>query len=450
MTDYPAKYRTIPSSEDHAYHSDVHEAGVSEDDLYSTTLVNGTSFFLSRLAGSPFYPIFSSYMSSVYTCTKLVCQFYCTITSKQSSLSRRIFVSIIAMIFLVTSLCLSTFIRSAPSTFLSFALFNTASLAVSAGYLCTATYAGAALLGPSFLQTVLSGQAAVAVVTSAVQVASSIISLWGSSPKPVSLEVKRADGEDNQAEEIAARIFFCVSVIFIGIVLVAYTWLTRQSFYKSVTGALEQHREVRNVEELTSLVADHRRTPQTEADSRVYHVVKQNLIFMFSIAYVFAVTLAVFPAITARVQSVNLRIHPLLFTAVHNLVLNIGDLVGRYSCSFPRLLVRSAKKILAMSLLRTLFIPLILLCNVHRPATTPPVSPIINSDILFMIILLTMGYTNGFVSSMATLTVSSLEHNPRLKGRREDVDVAATLGGSFAIVGLASGALCSFVIQAMI
>lgn len=146
----------------------------------------------------------------------------------------------------------------------------------------------------------------------------------------------------------------------------------------------------------------------------------------------------------------NPSIHPLLFTAVHFFVCNIGDLVGRYSCSFPCLLVWSAKNILAMSLFRTLFIPLILLCNIHRPATTPPVSPIINSDIIFMAILLTMGYTNGFVACQATLAVSSLEHNPGLKRRREDVDVAATLGGSFAIVGLASGALCSFGVQAMI
>jgi len=147
---------------------------------------------------------------------------------------------------------------------------------------------------------------------------------------------------------------------------------------------------------------------------------------------------------------VNPGIHPLLFTAVHFLVFNIGDLVGRYSCSFPRLVVWSARKILAMSLLRTLFIPLILSCNVLRPATTLPVSPIISSDILFMVIMLTMGYTNGFVSSLALLAVSSVEHNPRLKGRREDVDVAATLGGSFVIVGLASGALSSFGVQAMI
>lgn len=67
-----------------------------------------------------------------------------------------------------------------------------------------------------------------------------------------------------------------------------------------------------------------------------------------------------------------------------------------------------------------------------------------------MLILLTMGVTNGFVSTLATLAASSLEHNPRLKGRREDVDIAATLGGFFAIVGLATGALSSFGVQAMI
>ena len=67
-----------------------------------------------------------------------------------------------------------------------------------------------------------------------------------------------------------------------------------------------------------------------------------------------------------------------------------------------------------------------------------------------MTIMLIMGYTTGYVATLAVLAVSSLEHNPRLKGRREDVDVAATLGGSFIILGLAFGALSSFGIQAMI
>ncbi|KAF8138672.1 nucleoside transporter-domain-containing protein [Boletus edulis] len=439
MPDSPVKYRAIPLSEGEADHH-TRQAEAQTKWTYFllgcaillpwNALINATSFFLSRMAGSGFYPTFSSYMSTAYYDTY-------NFMLLQSSPSRRIFVTIIVMILLVTSLCFSTFIRGTPLSFLSFALFSAATLAAASGYQCTAVYAGAALLGAPYLQTVISGQAAVAVAVSVVQVVSTLISLWGSSPEPGSMKVTMANAGDDQAEEIAARIFFGVSTIFLCIILAAYAWLTRQPFYKSVISTLEPHYETGDIDERTGLVEDDRRNSPTD----------KNVTFMFSIAYVFA---AVYPAITVRVRSVNLGIHPMLFTAIHFLVFNVGDLVGRYACSFPRLIVWSAKKILVMSLLRTLFVPLFLLCNVQQSTTTIPISPIISSDTLFMAILLAMGYTNGYVSSIALLAVSSLEHNPRLNGRREDVDVAATLGGSFVIVGLASGALSSFGVQSMI
>lgn len=102
-----------------------------------------------------------------------------------------------------------------------------------------------------------------------------------------------------------------------------------------------------------------------------------------------------------------------------------------------------------MTLLRTVFIPLLLLCNVHRSAHTALLPPIINSDLLFMIILFAMGYTCGFVACTAMLAVASVEHNPNLEGRHEDVDVAASLGGTCMIVGLGLGALASFGVEAM-
>jgi equilibrative nucleoside transporter 1/2/3 len=209
----------------------------------------------------------------------------------QSSPSRRIFTSIIAMILLVTSLCLSTFIRGTPSIFFAFALFNAVSMAVTVSCLCTAVYAGAALLGTSFLQIVLSGQAAIGVAVSAVQVASSMVALWDSSLNHVSIEVTRADGREDQVEDIAARIFFGVSAIFLSIVLIAYTRLSRQSFYKSITSALGQPRGVGDPDECTGLGADDRRNSLTEPNSHVYQVFRQNLVFMFSLTYVFAVTL---------------------------------------------------------------------------------------------------------------------------------------------------------------
>ena len=51
-----------------------------------------------------------------------------------------------------------------------------------------------------------------------------------------------------------------------------------------------------------------------------------------------------------------------------------------------------------------------------------------------MLILLLFGATNGYVSSMCMMAAPSLTHNLRLKGRAEDVDVAATVA-SFCLVG---------------
>ena len=175
-------------------------------------------------------------------------------------------------------------------TFFAFALFNAASMAVTVSYLCTAVYAGAALFGTSFLQIVLSGQAAIGAAVSAVQVVSSMIALRGSPPKFPSIKIMRADGREDQVEEMAARIFFGVSVIFLAIVLIAYMWLTRQSFYKSITSTLEQYRGVGDPDERTTLVVDDRRNSSTEPNSHVYQVFRQNMIFMFSIVYVLAVT----------------------------------------------------------------------------------------------------------------------------------------------------------------
>ena len=202
------------------------------------------------------------------------------------------------MILLVASLFLSTFIRGTPTGFFAFALFNSVAQAVASGYLCTAVYAGAALLGGSFLQTVISGQAAAAVAVSAVQVASSLISLWGSPREPGPMQVAKAH---DKAEEVAARIFFAVSTIFLVITLGVYAWLERQPFYKSVVSTLEPHCELGNPDERTGLVADDRTNPPTKPTSQVYRVFKQNLIFMFSVAYVFAVTLVCAYCITVIV-----------------------------------------------------------------------------------------------------------------------------------------------------
>jgi solute carrier family 29 (equilibrative nucleoside transporter), member 1/2/3 len=87
------------------------------------------------------------------------------------------------------------------------------------------------------------------------------------------------------------------------------------------------------------------------------------------------------------------------------------------------------------------------MCNIQRPSASSPSTPLINSDVLFMLILLAFGLSNGYVSSMCMISAPSLEHNPRLEGRKEDVDVAATVASFCLVGGLAIGSIASFAVK---
>ena len=78
----------------------------------------------------------------------------------------------------------------------------------------------------------------------------------------------------------------------------------------------------------------------------------------------------------------------------------VGDYAGRtYLPAFRPLLIASHIGVLLLSLSRTLFIPLFLLCNVvPRPADS--LHPLINSDTAYFLILLAFGLSNGFVSPL--------------------------------------------------
>ncbi|KAI6034106.1 nucleoside transporter-domain-containing protein [Pisolithus microcarpus] len=413
-------------------------------------LINAVSFFKSRLVGTPMRAVFSSYQSSAFTATGLFFQAYCTMTSKQSSPSRRVLSSIIVLTVFVFLFFLSTFAQINPSIFFAFVLVCSIAMSASGVYLSTAVYAGAALLGGPYMQSTVSGQAAIAVIVSTVELISSSLSVWGASPEAIATFIAEDGIGDGKTEESAARVFFGVSVLFMASTFVASVWLTKQPLYKSTVGILDHQPKApegtEDDEERHGLATSTQSIPLSSPSLDLWQVFKANFSFMLSTAYTFIATLAIFPAITSTVLPTNPRIHPLLFIDAHFLVFNVGDLLGRYICSFPRMIVWSADKILAMSLLRTLFIPIILFCNVQRAAEIPPV---IGSDTLYMLILLALGLSNGYAFTLSLLAASSLQHNHRLRGYG-DVDIVATLCAFAIVLGLAVGSLLSFAVRAAI
>jgi equilibrative nucleoside transporter 1/2/3 len=137
----------------------------------------------------------------------------------------------------------------------------------------------------------------------------------------------------------------------------------------------------------------------------------------------------------------------LVFTSIHFLLFNIGDFGGRLLLSFPSLIIWSGPSLLLLSLLRIGFIPLFLLCNVQSRGSVP--SAVVFGDAWFMIILLAFGATNGWLSTLVMVAAPNADRNPQLKGRREDVETAATVASFCLVAGLAGGSIMSFAVRAM-
>ncbi|KAG6818846.1 hypothetical protein H0H93_001083, partial [Arthromyces matolae] len=393
-------------------------------------MITATPYFLSRLNDSPLKGVFSSYLSVTFTACNFIFLAHATVVSKQTSPSHQTRRCIIWLSILCLVLTLGTYVQLSPGLFMAVTLLIGAAQSALGSYLQTSVVAVASLYGPQALQSMMSGQAAAAVAISSVQVLSSALFIWNSTPEQI-----LANAIDGTAEKDSARVFFALSTVFLVISVLAHRVLVSKHTYKALVAHLD------HVEHpLTS----HGRETFSKEWNNIVRVSKVNISFEMAVAYVFIVTLAVFPPISTSVQPTNPNIHPLLFNAVHFLVFNIGDFLGRYVCSFPSLLIWSSRWLASLSFARTLFIPIFLMCNVQRPSTEFPTAPIINSDLMFMLILFAFGLSNGYVSSLCMMSAPSLDHNPRLKGRKEDVDVAATVASFSLVGGLALGSVASF------
>ncbi|KAI0650151.1 nucleoside transporter-domain-containing protein [Trametes meyenii] len=410
-------------------------------------IITATPYFLSRLEGTSLKSTFSSYLSTTFTAANLAFLAHATITAKTASNTRRVLYPLGFLAVLSFTFTMSTYAHPAPGGFFAFVLLNAVGQAAAGSYLQTAVVAIASLFGPAAMQAVMSGQAAVAVAISGVQVMSAAASVRGTRPEAVVLS--------SEPEEKSAFIFFGLSTVFLVVCAVVHIWLVSLPAYKSVVARAASHRRARSqeaaalLEESSDMSADHHR--KVDEKHHVVRVAKANGVFNVAVAYVFIVTLAVFPPITVSVLPTNPTVHPLVFSAVHFLMFNIGDFAGRTICSLPALHVWSARRLLTLSLLRTLFIPLFLMCNVQwASAVSDTRGPIISSDIAFMTIVLLFGLSNGYVSSMCMIAAPSLAHNPKLQGRAEDVDVAATVAGFCIVGGLAVGSVVSFGVRAVV
>ncbi|KAG6866489.1 hypothetical protein C0991_003033 [Blastosporella zonata] len=241
----------------------------------------------AQLNGSPLRAVFSSYQSVTFTASNFIFLAHATAVSKRRSPSRQIRQTLLWLSALCLLLTFSTYVSIPAGIFFTLTLFVGAAQAALGSYLQTSVVAVASLYGPQALQAMMSGQAAVAVVVSSVQLLSSALFIWKATPEEVS-----ANAIDGQAEKNSARVFFALSTLFLVLSTFANNVLVSKPTYKTLVGPLEQKfvPGIGSLEGAQSLVS-HRRDSYTSEKNHIMRVAKANITFELAVAYVFIVTL---------------------------------------------------------------------------------------------------------------------------------------------------------------
>eukprot|EP00041_Stephanoeca_diplocostata_P029188 m.855386 g.855386 ORF g.855386 m.855386 type:complete len:539 (+) comp23509_c0_seq2:190-1806(+) len=169
----------------------------------------------------------------------------------------------------------------------------------------------------------------------------------------------------------------------------------------------------------------------------------------FSVAFVFTVTLAVFPAVAANIQSNSTGSYATkLFVPVFCFLgFNLGDWIGRTIAGRPSLRWPPPEKPSLMKypvLCRVVLIPLFMLCNTDTSSLSPTqvVPNLITPDAIPYILMLITGVSNGYWGTLCMM------YGPGMVAS-EDSERAGSLMLLSLVVGLLMGSVMAFAILAI-
>jgi len=257
--------------------------------------------------------------------------------------------------------------------------------------------------------------------------------------------------------------FFCFvfAVVFLGFSLGLYIWLTRSEFFQHYNGetpreaieAKEMEKGTANEEQEKLMNGDGPHPPPVKVTipPRInpLSVFTQIFPYALSVFFVFAVTLACFPATTLQVVSVNAKEYPTwanyYFIPVCCFVLfNVGDYLGRFAAekvAWPGPGRVGMAVTFTASLLRVLFVPLFIFCNADPINRSLPVW--FNSDTAYILIMLLFSFSNGYITNICMASAPQV-CQPELRM------TAASLMVALLGLGLATGAVLSSLVASIL
>ncbi|XP_042289156.1 equilibrative nucleoside transporter 1-like [Thunnus maccoyii] len=175
----------------------------------------------------------------------------------------------------------------------------------------------------------------------------------------------------------------------------------------------------------------------------VLNIFKQIWVMALSVCFIFTVTIGIFPAVTVEVKSTIAAggAWDTYFIPVSCFLLfNVMDWVGRSLtavCMWPN---KDSIWLPVLVVLRVIFIPLFMLCNV-QPRHYLPV--LFSHDIWYIIFMIFFSFSNGYLASLCMC------FGPK-KVPPHEAETAGAIMAFFLSLGLALGAAVSFAFRVMI
>ncbi|CAK9441068.1 uncharacterized protein LODBEIA_P49370 [Lodderomyces beijingensis] len=386
--------------------------------------LSASAFYSSRFYASPaLSSIYSPTMMSISTITSTVGSYI--LSQKQSGVNYRSRVqtglSVTIVIFVVMALTsvAPLFLHMGDTVFFAILMTMVFMSALATCLAQNGTMAIVNVLGSIYANSVMVGQAVAGVLPSIALIISVILA--GEQAMEVH-EIK---------PDFGIFWYFLTSSI-VCILALALFFISRDKKEASYSGLAE------------AMVSQHEESPEEELETQKkfvpFAVLWSKLKYIaMTIFLTFSITLS-FPVFASVVQSTNAKSKVLsrVFIPSIYLIWNVGDLLGRILCGYPRLrmLITNPRTLLVYSIARLVFIPLFMTCNIHPGKA----DPLINSDLWYILLQLLFGVSNGQLCTSSFMVVGDFCDTD------DEKEAAGGFTAVFLSVGLAVGSVLSYLL----
>lgn len=343
-----------------------------------------------------------------------------------ASYPRRIVLALVTLTasFLLLALSTKLFLDVSAQGYFGFMVVMVLLSSTAVGFMQNGVFSFVSGYGrPEYMQAMMTGQAVAGVLPPLVQIISVL-----------------STGGDESESSTSALVYFLTATGVSAISLLAFFYLLRlHPTDKTTVSAISPTTEPEGPytdPELTSDLPKSESIPLTVLARKLFY--RALAVFL-----TFAITM-VFPVFTQEIMSTNpssgALFHKDAFIPFAFLIWNAGDLVGRLLPLSPRIsLAARPRMLLLLSILRIVFIPLYMLCNIANPAeaSSEALSARMPDAFYLAVVQFPFGLTNGYLGSCCMMGAGDQVED-------EEKEAAGGFMGLSLVGGLTGGSLCSF------